>query len=82
MTPDNATTLCLAGVAFCAVGVLTRLFASHPRLVLRCLTGRKLRRTPNAWTTPEWRQGVRGMSWLQLAMGMAMFVLGGCWRVT
>lgn len=81
MTPDNATTLCLCGLGFGAVGLLTRLFASHPRLVLRCLTGRPLRRTPNAWTTPEWRQGMRVMSWLQLALRLAMVVLGGCWHV-
>ena len=82
MTADHATTLCLAGSGFGAVGLITRLFASHPLLVVRCLTGRRLRRTPHAWSTSTWQQGLRGMSWLQLALGLTMFLLGGCWRVT
>lgn len=81
MTPDIATTLCLTGVGFGAVGLITRLFASHPLLVVRCLTGRRLRRIPHAWKTSAFRQAVRGMSWLQLASGLAMYVLGGCCRV-
>jgi len=81
MTSDNATTLCLTGVAFIAVGLMTRLFAFDPLLVLRCLTGRRLRRVPHAWSTSSWQRGMLGMSWLQLALGVAMFCVGGCWRV-
>jgi hypothetical protein len=82
MTADHATTLSLTGLAFCAVGLLTRLFARHPLLVVRWLTGRSLRRVPQAWNTPSWQQGMRSMSWLQVAMGLAMVVLGGCCHVT
>lgn len=81
MSSGNATTLCLTGVAFGAVGLMTRLFAVHPLLVLRCLTGRRLRRTPHAWSTSGWQRGMRGMSWLQLALGAALLFVGGCWRV-
>lgn len=81
MTPDNATTLYLTGMAFGAVGLLTGLFARQPLLVVRCLTGRRLRRVPQSWNTDTWRHGMRRMSWLQLALGLVMFVVGGCWRV-
>jgi hypothetical protein len=81
MTADNATNLCFSGLAFCSVRLLTRLFAHHPLLVVRWLTGRSLRRIPHTWNTSTWQQAMRRMSWPQLAMGLAMVALGGCWRV-
>ncbi len=80
MSSGNATTLCLTGVAFGAVGLMTRLFAFHPLLVLRCLTGRRLRRTPHAWSTSGWQRGMRGMRRLQRALGAAPWVVDGSGR--
>ena len=77
MSAEHAWTICLTGWGFCLVGLLTRFFASHPLLMVRWLTGRALRRTPSAWDTPKWRQGMRGMSVLQLALGVALALLGG-----